>query len=303
AGTLSHRRAAPLTTRMPSPLPSPPLHGFIYDRHYHLDGSRHSVSPQSNPTIVAPGSSARPMSPPRYDHLYPSPPSSPSRDDVTATTSGLLLPNSQPACALDQLAALASAVAPIATSAPAATDPNAACSRKAVPADTDRSEHKGPGALASPALTSPSPSIASISALLNSPCTESEATAQEPQRAGLLDTDACPKQGQHATSPPTTSSSEAGKRATKVTMSSRYRNQELKPFSCDVCGHRFGRLEHVRRHQLVHTKERPYSCSVCDKRFARSDNMLQHVRAHERRKAKLAARSSSASSEAVAMAS
>ncbi|KAJ1922000.1 hypothetical protein H4219_000347 [Mycoemilia scoparia] len=72
-------------------------------------------------------------------------------------------------------------------------------------------------------------------------------------------------------------------KARKKTVSSRYRNKELKPFSCDECGKRFGRLEHVRRHKLVHTKERPFTCTICHKTFARSDNMLQHMRAHERK--------------------
>ncbi|KAJ1673703.1 hypothetical protein EV182_004723, partial [Spiromyces aspiralis] len=70
--------------------------------------------------------------------------------------------------------------------------------------------------------------------------------------------------------------SEPGKRAPKTSVSSRSRNKELKPFSCSQCGLRFGRLEHVRRHQLVHSKERPFECTICHKTFARNDNMLQH---------------------------
>ncbi|KAJ1951708.1 hypothetical protein EC988_003954 [Linderina pennispora] len=58
-----------------------------------------------------------------------------------------------------------------------------------------------------------------------------------------------------------------------------------KPFMCSLCNARFGRLEHVKRHHMVHTNERPFSCPTCKKTFARKDNMIQHVRAHERKKA------------------
>ncbi|KAJ2000829.1 Vascular endothelial zinc finger 1 [Coemansia thaxteri] len=56
-----------------------------------------------------------------------------------------------------------------------------------------------------------------------------------------------------------------------------------KPFMCTLCGSRFGRVEHVRRHHLVHTGQRKYECPVCLKSFARKDNMVQHLRAHERK--------------------
>ncbi|KAJ2817784.1 hypothetical protein IWW50_006045 [Coemansia erecta] len=56
-----------------------------------------------------------------------------------------------------------------------------------------------------------------------------------------------------------------------------------KPFKCTMCDVCFGRLEHVKRHQLVHTGERLFECPTCNKTFARKDNMIQHVRAHERK--------------------
>ncbi|KAJ1836010.1 hypothetical protein LPJ63_000638 [Coemansia sp. RSA 2711] len=56
-----------------------------------------------------------------------------------------------------------------------------------------------------------------------------------------------------------------------------------KPFKCPMCDVCFGRLEHVKRHQLVHTGERQFKCPTCKKTFARKDNMVQHVRAHERK--------------------
>ncbi|KAJ2778619.1 Heat shock transcription factor [Coemansia javaensis] len=55
-----------------------------------------------------------------------------------------------------------------------------------------------------------------------------------------------------------------------------------KPFACSLCDSRFGRMEHVKRHQLVHTGERQHECPVCCKPFARKDNMVQHMRSHQR---------------------
>ncbi|KAJ1735270.1 Zinc finger, C2H2 type [Coemansia sp. Benny D160-2] len=57
-----------------------------------------------------------------------------------------------------------------------------------------------------------------------------------------------------------------------------------KPFTCSICDSRFGRLEHVKRHQLVHTGQRQFGCPCCNKLFARKDNMIQHLRAHKRRR-------------------
>ncbi|KAJ2506886.1 hypothetical protein IWW47_001368 [Coemansia sp. RSA 2052] len=56
-----------------------------------------------------------------------------------------------------------------------------------------------------------------------------------------------------------------------------------KPFMCTLCGSRFGRVEHVKRHHLVHTGQRKFECTVCLKPFARKDNMVQHLRSHERK--------------------
>ncbi|KAJ2557003.1 hypothetical protein EV175_001621 [Coemansia sp. RSA 1933] len=60
-------------------------------------------------------------------------------------------------------------------------------------------------------------------------------------------------------------------------------NDPSKPFKCSSCNSHFGRLEHVKRHQLVHTGKRQFGCPTCNKMFARKDNMIQHLRAHERK--------------------
>lgn len=56
-----------------------------------------------------------------------------------------------------------------------------------------------------------------------------------------------------------------------------------RPFSCNICSLKFGRQEHVKRHQQsVHSGEKPYQCGVCQKRFARRDNLTQHMLSHTR---------------------
>lgn len=53
-----------------------------------------------------------------------------------------------------------------------------------------------------------------------------------------------------------------------------------KPFPCPVCGKCFGRISHVRRHQLLHTGDKPYQCEVCQERFTRIENRDRHMAVH-----------------------
>lgn len=54
-----------------------------------------------------------------------------------------------------------------------------------------------------------------------------------------------------------------------------------KTFVCDVCGRRFRRQEHLKRHyRSLHTTQKPFECSECGKTFSRSDNLAQHARTH-----------------------
>ena len=49
-----------------------------------------------------------------------------------------------------------------------------------------------------------------------------------------------------------------------------------------MCGRLFKRHEHLKRHILIHTRERTYQCPICRKRFYRSDSLNQHTCIHAR---------------------
>ncbi|KAJ4501959.1 hypothetical protein HRR83_009487 [Exophiala dermatitidis] len=55
---------------------------------------------------------------------------------------------------------------------------------------------------------------------------------------------------------------------------------------CTVCGRRFTKTEHFKRHERSHTRERPYSCTICDKAFSRSDVLFRHMKCHGAKNAK-----------------
>src|SRR5271155_2800167 len=44
---------------------------------------------------------------------------------------------------------------------------------------------------------------------------------------------------------------------------------DTKPYGCSVCGRKFGRGEHLRRHASAHGTVKPFQCNFCQKRFAR----------------------------------
>lgn len=48
-------------------------------------------------------------------------------------------------------------------------------------------------------------------------------------------------------------------------------------FVCQVCTRAFARLEHLRRHERSHTKEKPFCCGVCQRKFSRRDLLLRHA--------------------------
>lgn len=48
-------------------------------------------------------------------------------------------------------------------------------------------------------------------------------------------------------------------------------------FVCNTCTRAFARLEHLRRHERSHTKEKPFTCGVCQRKFLRRDLLLRHA--------------------------
>lgn len=53
-----------------------------------------------------------------------------------------------------------------------------------------------------------------------------------------------------------------------------------KNFLCGKCGKSFRRLTHLNSHLLSHTKEKHFKCDVCLKTFGRKDNLKYHMRMH-----------------------
>jgi len=51
----------------------------------------------------------------------------------------------------------------------------------------------------------------------------------------------------------------------------------MKVFSCPVCSYTSTNSGHVRRHILVHTKEKPYACHYCPYRSTQKINLKAHV--------------------------
>jgi len=82
------------------------------------------------------------------------------------------------------------------------------------------------------------------------------------------------------------SRSSSSGRAASSNVIRRGRKQSLtedptKTFVCHLCGRRFRRQEHLKRHfRSLHTEDKPFSCGECGKKFSRSDNLTQHARIH-----------------------
>ncbi|KAG0217375.1 hypothetical protein BGX33_010788 [Mortierella sp. NVP41] len=68
------------------------------------------------------------------------------------------------------------------------------------------------------------------------------------------------------------------------------------PCKFPTCGWSFKRYEHLKRHMLVHSKERAFVCDYhgCEKSFSRSDNFSAHLRTHTKKSAAAAAKAAAA---------
>ncbi|XP_046368329.2 sex-determining transformer protein 1-like [Haliotis rufescens] len=55
-----------------------------------------------------------------------------------------------------------------------------------------------------------------------------------------------------------------------------------KPFRCDFvdCGRAFARNEELTRHRRIHSGLRPHTCSTCSKKFGRKDHLNKHQKTH-----------------------
>ncbi|KAJ0422909.1 hypothetical protein BJY00DRAFT_310511 [Aspergillus carlsbadensis] len=54
------------------------------------------------------------------------------------------------------------------------------------------------------------------------------------------------------------------------------------PYLCVQCGRTFARLDHLARHNRIHTLEKPFICRKCGKSFGRVDIMKRHTCRHLR---------------------
>ena len=57
-----------------------------------------------------------------------------------------------------------------------------------------------------------------------------------------------------------------------------------RPYTCEMCGRKFIRATHLRRHMRIHTGEKPFACHICGRRYARGDYLRAHIHAHRRDK-------------------
>lgn len=79
--------------------------------------------------------------------------------------------------------------------------------------------------------------------------------------------------------PTTTNGGGGGKKKIPLELTAYGTTPSGKPrlFVCQICTRAFARLEHLRRHERSHTKEKPFTCGVCQRKFSRRDLLLRHA--------------------------
>lgn len=53
-----------------------------------------------------------------------------------------------------------------------------------------------------------------------------------------------------------------------------------KPYSCPICGKRFGYKNNMKSHIKLHAGIKPYQCSICGAKFTRGSTLRRHARRH-----------------------
>ncbi|XP_066974465.1 uncharacterized protein [Macrobrachium rosenbergii] len=56
--------------------------------------------------------------------------------------------------------------------------------------------------------------------------------------------------------------------------------EDVKKFSCSVCGKMFKLETSLTKHMWLHTGQQPYACTVCEKKFTEKSNLTTHMRIH-----------------------
>jgi hypothetical protein len=52
--------------------------------------------------------------------------------------------------------------------------------------------------------------------------------------------------------------------------------EKPQPHVCSICHRSYSRSEHLKRHKIVHTRDKPFECPVCTRCFVRRDLLLRH---------------------------